>query len=83
MEEDEDLYMDEPTILPVDSSSNVEAADSKPLIRSMNEFKFWQSVTFASILSFFCSLSRFFDLPVFWPFLLVYFVMLVILTVKR
>ena len=80
-EEEEDLYNDEP-ILPVNEVS-CETADSKPLIRSMNEFKFWQSMTFASILSLFCSLSKAFDLPVFWPFLLVYFIMLVILTVKR
>lgn len=55
----------------------------KPLIRSISEFKFWQMVTFAIILSIGCTYVSFLDLPVFWPFLLLYFLVLVFLTFKR
>lgn len=57
--------------------------DRGPLIRSMSEFKFWQNATLACLGSIFCTFSQLFDLPVFWPFLLAYFIMLLILTVKR
>jgi len=57
--------------------------EDKPLIRSMNEFRFWQNCTLAAIISIFCTSSQLFDLPVFWPFLLAYFIMLFVLTVKR
>eukprot|EP00825_Cyclidium_porcatum_P051337 TRINITY_DN9412_c0_g1_i2.p2 TRINITY_DN9412_c0_g1~~TRINITY_DN9412_c0_g1_i2.p2 ORF type:complete len:139 (+),score=23.95 TRINITY_DN9412_c0_g1_i2:100-516(+) len=57
--------------------------DRGPLIRSMGEFKFWQNATLASLGSIVCSYSQLFDLPVFWPFLLAYFIMLFILTIKR
>jgi len=40
-------------------------------------------VTVASVFSLLGTSSRLFDLPVFWPFLMIYFFMLVGLTVKR
>ncbi|KAL4455805.1 hypothetical protein ABPG74_003215 [Tetrahymena malaccensis] len=54
-----------------------------PLIRSMNEFKFWHKCTVAAVISLFCTFSQLFDLPVFWPFLLGYFFMLLVFTVRR
>ncbi len=78
-DEDDD---DDGKIMDLPMTINQEGED-KPLIRSMNEFRFWQNVTLASIISLFCTSSLIFDLPVFWPFLLAYFIMLFILTVKR
>lgn len=40
-------------------------------------------VTFAIILSILCTYVAFLDLPVFWPFLLLYFLVLVFITFKR
>jgi len=57
--------------------------DSKPLIRSVSEFKFWQGITAALLLSNLLISSEAFDLPVYWPFLLGYFIFLVGMTVRK
>ncbi|KRX07338.1 hypothetical protein PPERSA_06953 [Pseudocohnilembus persalinus] len=76
-DEDDDMIVGE---LPTFNQSGQEQG---PLIRSMSEFKFWKNATTAILIAVFCTLSDIFDLPVFWPFLLLYFIMLVVLTVKR
>lgn len=55
----------------------------KPFIRRLPEFKFWYSVTKATVISLFCTLFRVFDIPVYWPILLVYFIILFGLTMRR
>lgn len=35
------------------------------------------------LVSLFCTLFEFLDIPVFWPFLLTYFVFLVLITLKK
>ncbi|KAI7898781.1 putative Golgi membrane protein [Cokeromyces recurvatus] len=55
----------------------------KPFIRRLPEFKFWYSVTKATIISIICSLIPFFDIPVYWPILLMYFIILFGLTMRR
>ncbi|KAG0370092.1 putative Golgi membrane protein [Gamsiella multidivaricata] len=55
----------------------------RPFVRRLPEFKFWHSATRSIIIAFFCTLFRVFDIPVFWPILLVYFCMLFTLTMKR
>jgi len=57
--------------------------DSKPLIRSVSEFKFWQGITLAVLLSNLLVSSEVFDLPVYWPFLLIYFLFLVGMTARK
>lgn len=49
----------------------------------MSEFQLWQNTTLSTLAALLCTLSSLFDLPVFWPFLLAYFIMLLVLTVKR
>jgi len=52
----------------------------RPFIRRLPEFKFWHSATRAVAISFFCSWFEIFNVPVFWPVLVMYWLMLFILT---
>jgi len=55
----------------------------KPFVRRLPEFKFWYSVTRAIVVGFCCTLTRFFDIPVFYPILLIYFIALFIITMRK
>ncbi|XP_038704600.1 protein RER1A-like [Tripterygium wilfordii] len=57
--------------------------DFKPFIRRLPEFKFWYSITKAFIIAFVMTFFSVFDVPVFWPILLFYWVVLFVLTMKR
>lgn len=52
----------------------------RPFIRRLPEFKFWHSATRAVAISFVCSWFEIFNLPVFWPVLVVYWLILFTLT---
>ncbi|KAG0343496.1 hypothetical protein BG004_005273 [Podila humilis] len=65
-------------ILPIRSDE-----EFKPFVRRLPEFKFWHSATRSIMVAFLCTLSRVFDIPVFWPILLLYFCVLFTLTMKR
>lgn len=54
----------------------------KPFIRRLPEFKFWYWATRAITISFVCTWFEIFDVPVFWPVLLMYWFMLFFLTSK-
>lgn len=51
-------------------------AEHKPFIPKVQEFKVWRSMMNAVLIGFVCTFFSFFDLPVFWPILLLYFVAL-------
>ncbi|CAO1598538.1 retention in endoplasmic reticulum protein 1 [Xanthoria calcicola] len=55
----------------------------RPFIRRLPEFKFWHSATRAIAISFFCTWFSIFNVPVFWPVLVVYFLILFSLTMRR
>ncbi|CAB4057656.1 Protein RER1,Protein RER1D,Protein RER1B,Protein RER1A,Protein RER1 homolog,Protein RER1C,Protein rer1 [Lepeophtheirus salmonis] len=55
----------------------------RPFIRRLPEFKFWYSATKATIVAFFCTFFNIFDIPVFWPILVMYFITLFCITMKR
>ncbi|XP_074275415.1 protein RER1A-like [Silene latifolia] len=55
----------------------------KPFIRRLPEFKFWHSITKAFSIAFLMTFFSVFDVPVFWPILLVYWIVLFTLTMKR
>lgn len=55
----------------------------KPFVRRLPEFKFWHSATRAVCIAFACCWSEIFNLPVFWPVLVVYWLILVFLTMRR
>ncbi len=52
----------------------------RPFIRRLPEFKFWHAATRAVVISFVCSWFSVFDLPVFWPVLVMYWIILFALT---
>jgi hypothetical protein len=58
-------------------------AEFRPFIRRLPEFKFWISATTATIIALFCTLFEILDIPVFWPILLIYFIFLTIVTMRR
>ncbi|CAG9114286.1 unnamed protein product [Plutella xylostella] len=55
----------------------------RPFIRRLPEFKFWLSVTKSTIVGFFCTFVDAFNIPVFWPILVMYFLTLFCITMKR
>eukprot|EP00908_Phaeocystis_cordata_P019308 Transcript_30817.p1 GENE.Transcript_30817~~Transcript_30817.p1 ORF type:complete len:197 (+),score=89.49 Transcript_30817:163-753(+) len=55
----------------------------RPFIRRLPEFKFWYSLTKAFCVAFFLTFFAVFNIPVFWPILLMYFIALFVLTMKR
>merc|ERR1711998_717530 len=55
----------------------------RPFIRRLPEFKFWYSLTKAFVVAFFMTFFSVFNIPVFWPILLLYFIALFFLTMKR
>lgn len=57
-----------------------EEDEFRPFVRRLPEFKFWYSATKAIAIGFFCTWFQMFDLPVFWPVLVVYWLILFCLT---
>ena len=55
----------------------------RPFIRRLPEFKFWYNATRATALSIFLTFFSIFDIPVFWPILLMYFIILFALTMRK
>ena len=55
----------------------------RPFIRRLPEFKFWYALTKAFCVAFVMTFFSLFNIPVFWPILLLYFIALFFLTMKR
>ncbi|XP_022843728.1 protein RER1A-like [Olea europaea var. sylvestris] len=55
----------------------------RPFVRRLPEFKFWYSITKAFCIAFVLTLFSIFDVPVFWPILLFYWIILCMLTLRR
>lgn len=55
----------------------------RPFIRRLPEFKFWLSLMKAILVSLFLTTTRLFDIPVYWPILLGYFIILFIITMRK
>ena len=55
----------------------------RPFIRRLPEFKFWLAATRATLIALICTLFDALDIPVFWPILLMYFLILVFVTMRR
>lgn len=60
-----------------------EGDEFRPLIRKVPEFKFWFSSTLATVFALTSTLFEMFDIPVFWPILVIYFIVLFLITTKR
>jgi len=75
---DFDDYDEEGPTLP--SKTNEEF---RPFMRRLPEFKFWYSTMKSTLIAFFCTFFEIFNVPVFWPILVMYFIILTCLTMKR
>lgn len=60
-----------------------ESEEFRPFSRRLPEFKFWYASVRAIVIAFFMTFFSIFDIPVFWPILLLYFIALFFLTMKR
>merc|ERR1711991_99458 len=55
----------------------------RPFERKLPEFKFWWACVRATIIAFLFTITRVTDIPVYWPILLIYFIVLFALTMKK
>jgi len=55
----------------------------RPFIRRLPEFKFWLGIVKSTIIGLFCTMFDCFNIPVFWPILVMYFITLFCITMKR
>ncbi|KAG6878182.1 hypothetical protein C0993_010943 [Termitomyces sp. T159_Od127] len=55
----------------------------RPFVRRLPEWQFWLSLTRATVIALFCTFSEVFDVPVYWPILVIYFFVLFALTMRR
>lgn len=73
----EDEESDNP-VLPIHESN-----EFKPFIRKLNEFIFWRSTAIATFISIVCTYIDALDFIVFWPILVIYFLVLFAATMRR
>ena len=71
------------SFLPGNSSGTPLIDEFRPFVRRLPEFKFWYNAMTALITGLICTLFSFIDNPVFCPILLMYFVLLFALTMRR
>lgn len=64
-------------------SERQDQEEFRPFIRRLPEFKFWLSATQAILLSLGATMFSVFDIPVFWPILVLYFITLFVITMRR
>ncbi|KAI8795933.1 protein RER1-like isoform X2 [Biomphalaria glabrata] len=55
----------------------------RPFMRRLPEFKFWYSFSKAMVVAIICTYFDCINIPVFWPILVMYFVLLFTLTMKK
>lgn len=76
-----DLNNDEGSGLP--TSSRVDDDEYRPFVRRLPEFKFWYACMKAIFVAFCATFISLFNVPVFWPILLIYFIVLFMLMMKK
>eukprot|EP00461_Guttulinopsis_vulgaris_P001321 UN01321 len=70
-------------VIPIHTENNNKGDDFKPFFRRLPEFQFWYACTNATICALFATFFTIFDIPVFWPILLLYFIILFVFTMKK
>ena len=68
-------------VLPVKGAGG--DGEFKPFSRKVNEMRFWQSSVAAVCAAFAATFFELFNVPVFWPILLVYFATLLVVTLRK
>lgn len=74
------LQIDPDTQGPLLPTSNAE--EFRPFTRKVPEFQFWYGLVRAIFIAWFMTMLPFFNIPVFWPVLVLYFLALMALTLK-
>jgi len=64
-------------------TQDVVDGEFRPFVRRLPEFKFWYTITKATLVAFGATFFDVFDVPVFWPILVMYFISLFVLTMRR
>uniref|UniRef100_A0A6B2LL35 Protein RER1 n=1 Tax=Arcella intermedia TaxID=1963864 RepID=A0A6B2LL35_9EUKA len=76
--QDPDFNEEDEGELPISTSD-----EYKPFIRKLPEFHFWYSTVSAIVSALICTFLEILDIPVFWPILLLYFFLLVFVSLKN
>mmetsp|Transcript_7529 Transcript_7529/g.7390 ORF Transcript_7529/g.7390 Transcript_7529/m.7390 type:complete len:108 (-) Transcript_7529:28-351(-) len=77
MSDMEDEESDNP-VLPMRESN-----EYKPFLRKLNEFSFWKNTFIGTVISVYCTFIESLDIEVFWPVLVIYFIILFVATMRR
>lgn len=75
--------LEDPTDSPGLPTTASEGKEYRPFARRLPEFKFWLACTKGTATSLLMTFFSVFDIPVFWPILLMYFFILFFMTMKR
>lgn len=75
--------LDDPNDGPTLPTTGKEAEEYKPFTRRLPEFKFWLTCFRGTGTSLMMTFFKVFDVPVFWPILVMYFCILFFMTMKR
>jgi hypothetical protein len=78
MTDDDDDEDSEGPQLPMNANE-----EFRPFIRRLPEFKFWHRMMIGTTVAFLCTCFKVLDVPVYWPVLAMYFVILFVLTMKK
>lgn len=65
------------------TDDSIPEEEFRPFIRRLPEFKFWLNATRATSISLIMSFIPIFNIPVLWPILVMYFVILFTLTMRK
>jgi hypothetical protein len=76
--QEDDLEEDDGPSLPTRSDE-----EFRPFMRRLPEFKFWYTTFKSVVISIICTFFELFDIPVFWPILVMYFITLFLVTMRR
>ena len=75
--------LDDPLDGPSLPTTESEGQEFKPFTRRLPEFKFWLACFRGTGIAFIMTFFSIFDVPVFWPILVMYFCILFFMTMKR
>lgn len=78
---DDEIEEGGPDATPLPTSAKDD--EFRPFVRKLPEWNFWLSAMRATVLAFVASWFSMFDVPVFWPILVLYFCVLFALTMRR
>lgn len=78
LEDPDDVEIDEGSFLPEKASE-----EFKPFQRKVKEFQFWEICFFTMLIGNILTFFEAFDIPVFWPLLLFYFILIFYLTMRK